>query len=671
MPITATHLVDAGSGDDATSYATASVAPHAYNLLLLAVVSAKATTPEIPTVTGLGLTWVHVAGVSYGSGTDLQRVDVFRAMATSPTQITPGAITITYATTHLACGWSLDQFAGVVTTGANGADAIVQSGTQSATASPGTMVVTLAAFGHANNVPYGAFARNSNANFDPGTGFLLLGYEEFGAPQGGVLTEWKASQDATIDAVFAGDSGAGGVGLEIKAFDTRSSAVKNFRTTDITADVDALATGTETSNSATIARFAAGGTVSSRRFDPGTATGPSAAVPAAPSTAAQMGWRESAGIQSAQPITVIAQTIQVTLRVRRSGQAIEVDQNSDVTVILYRVSSTGTHLAELGRATIRFTWTTTAVDQVVPVPVAATEFNADDRLQVEVYVVTLTAATNLVAAPAVATDLIIQVGASTDSRTPGINYFIRYSRSDSVNGPATAAFSRRVVGSRSFSVSGPSTVAFSRLIAGARSFSVNGAATVAFTRRLLLLRPTSVSGVATVDFARSLVLARFLSVSGPSTVSTMRSIVASRSYSVSGAATAVFSRQLLLARSMSVTGTATAAFSRFIAYLRSYSVNGPATVDFARSIVLSRFTSATGVGAAQSARSIVLALFFSVLGDSTVSTTLLRNYRRDFSVTGTRLVQMRIDMAQAVLNRISGGTPITNVIRKFFTISDD
>lgn len=371
---------------------------------------------------------------------------------------------------------------------------------------------------------------------------------------------------------------------------SRDYPVKQFRNTVISADIDTLNTATAASNSGTIARFAAAGLISSRIFDPGTATGPERVVPAVGAAAAGRGWRENPAQVTgpAEPFTVEAGTWTVTLRVRRSGQTLEVDQNSDTTVIAYRVSSAGSFLSEIGRATVRFTWTTAATDRAFTFSPGAFAFAADDRIQLEVYVVTLTAV-NVQAAPTVATDLILQVNAATDSRLDIPNYFIRYSRTPADSAPGTDTLARSGVFARTLADAAPGADAVTRVYRASRSTAEAAPAADTlvrsgrFTRAAAdaaaatdvvarsggrFSRSTSDSAPATDTLARSGVFTRQATDAAPATDAVTRTFVAFRNVADSAPATDSVARSGVFTRTLADAAAATDAASRSVNFVR-------------------------------------------------------------------------------------------------------
>jgi hypothetical protein len=201
MPVTATHLTTSGSDSSLSSYATASISPTANRLVLLAVTSNFTATPNQPTVSGAGLTWVVVA--TKLDSDPSRRVTVFRALSASPSS---GVLTIDFAGQGQSrCSWSVSEFANVDRTGTNGSNAIVQSAsnTNQGTTASG-ITVTLGAFGNANNATYGAVRTGSPLAITPGSGFTELG--EFDGSATTIETEWKNSNDTSVDWSWASSS---------------------------------------------------------------------------------------------------------------------------------------------------------------------------------------------------------------------------------------------------------------------------------------------------------------------------------------------------------------------------------------------------------------------------------------------------------------------------------
>jgi endoglucanase len=213
--VSAAHLTNGTSAVDATSYTTASIAPTANNLVLVVVNSRTATgTPNQPVVSGAGITFDFVQRVDASGG--VKSLFLYRGLSASPGS---GALTISFSgQTQIACLWSVSEFAGVDTSGANGSGALVQNVIFIDTGTDTGAAITLASYGSANNVGFGAVARQAQAGTTAGAGFTELS-ETLQAENGYNLeTEWGAAGDNTVDWswVSTGEEKYG-IAVEIKA----------------------------------------------------------------------------------------------------------------------------------------------------------------------------------------------------------------------------------------------------------------------------------------------------------------------------------------------------------------------------------------------------------------------------------------------------------------------
>ena len=218
MAIAITNL-GRGAGNDTTSFNSDSVSPTGDNLVLASVFSRTGISadPNQPTLSGNGITWVAIATIVYDStSSSRRRITLFRGMVASPSA---GAITVDFGgQTQTHAGIIIDQASGVDTGGTNGSAAIVQSATgEDETATVSTITITLGAFGDAANATYGAFADGGGAaTWTPGSGFTELDEEEVGGSIGGT-TEYKLSNDTSVDITNSITNQLGGVAIEIKA----------------------------------------------------------------------------------------------------------------------------------------------------------------------------------------------------------------------------------------------------------------------------------------------------------------------------------------------------------------------------------------------------------------------------------------------------------------------
>lgn len=195
MAVTATNLETSGDNVDRTSYSTSSISP-ASNALILAWVYSIVASPNTPTATGNGLTWVEVATI-VDSGTN-RRLTLFRAMGVSPTS---GAVTFDFAgQTQTGCTWSVIQYSGVDIRGTNGSNAVVQSATAATPASDSSLIVTLAAFASTANATAGGFGYPlNNGNGTNGSGFTQTAEHFQGSPNQATYTEFRSDNDTTVD----------------------------------------------------------------------------------------------------------------------------------------------------------------------------------------------------------------------------------------------------------------------------------------------------------------------------------------------------------------------------------------------------------------------------------------------------------------------------------------
>ena len=239
-------------------YTTASIAPAPNTLVTVAVLAHRSTgAPASPTVSGGGMTgWTEVASTTFDNGTlPLRRLTIFRALSAAPGS---GPLTITYSATVSHCQWIVSQWGGVDLSGANGSGAIVQSGATAGDAVNG-LTVSLAPFGNASNVSYGAFgvARNT-AVVSPGFGFTEISEQPSGETTPGDLQAEFRTNDNTIDATWPFTLNAGALGLEIKSAATGGTGVVDAVESTVSAAPASITAGTGTSTITVTARDASG-----------------------------------------------------------------------------------------------------------------------------------------------------------------------------------------------------------------------------------------------------------------------------------------------------------------------------------------------------------------------------------------------------------------------------
>jgi hypothetical protein len=215
-PITHTLLTAGKDVANKKVYTTASISPAPNTLVTVAVLSHRGSgAPVAATVTGGGMAaWAQVATVTFASiGTPQKRLTIYRALSASPGS---GPLTISFSQTVSNAQWIVSQWSGVDLTGANGAGAIVQTGSARADAGTG-LTVTLAPFADPNNVAYGVFGVKKNAlAVTPGAGFTEISEQPSGeSTPSDLQAEW-ATNDNTINASWASMSAAA-LGVEIRA----------------------------------------------------------------------------------------------------------------------------------------------------------------------------------------------------------------------------------------------------------------------------------------------------------------------------------------------------------------------------------------------------------------------------------------------------------------------
>jgi hypothetical protein len=194
-----------------TSMSTSNLVPTAdvTHLLAINVEAEDANEPDTPTVTGGGLgTWTLVDSSYYESAGIHCKLFVFRASSSSPGAMAPVVIDFdTQEQSQASC--LIARFDGTdITTN----DGVVQSADNSADGS--SLTVTLAAFGDASNATYGAFGTEGSNVFTVGSGFAEIETYEDYVP---LLTEFKGSNDTSVDATMSGSDELGGVAVELTA----------------------------------------------------------------------------------------------------------------------------------------------------------------------------------------------------------------------------------------------------------------------------------------------------------------------------------------------------------------------------------------------------------------------------------------------------------------------
>lgn len=217
MAISISNLTSGIAATNGSSQATSSISPTSNNLILAVVHSRTSITaePNQPTISGCGLTWVAIASVYYDTtSSSRKKLTVFRALGTASS----GALTADFGgQTQTHVSWAVDEVSGMDTTGTNGSGAIVQYATnQDETISSATITATLSAFSSSTNAAYGAFGQDNFIQTGPtvGSGFTSLASTAVDSIS--TQTEYKASEDTTVDYSYTTNCIMGVIALEIK-----------------------------------------------------------------------------------------------------------------------------------------------------------------------------------------------------------------------------------------------------------------------------------------------------------------------------------------------------------------------------------------------------------------------------------------------------------------------
>jgi hypothetical protein len=208
MAILATNLTS-GSLGTAASVNTASITPQSDTLILVSVssVNSVSTTPNIPTVTGCGMTWTQVNTINQNTVNQRIRITLFRGVSASPST---GVLTIDYAgQAQLATDASVNKFVNTDITGTNAANAIVQTQTGSITTGT-TLNVTLGAFANAANATFGCGMDNGAQTINAGANMTSLSFTGY------QMAEWANNNQTSVNWTWASSDYGVGIAVELK-----------------------------------------------------------------------------------------------------------------------------------------------------------------------------------------------------------------------------------------------------------------------------------------------------------------------------------------------------------------------------------------------------------------------------------------------------------------------
>jgi hypothetical protein len=193
--------------------------PSANGITLLAIANSHSSGAVTPTVTGAGMTWTQIATIEFNIvGTPTQRLTLFRALNST---WTGGSITINFGAQNpdsLAI-WSTDA-SGVILTGTNGSDAIVQVNTNADNATFHPVVTLSSAITNNNYAVVAWFANNVNPMaITPDAGWTEIFDSGIATPDMGIATIYDLQTlDNSPSAVEDGPifTNWGGIAVELK-----------------------------------------------------------------------------------------------------------------------------------------------------------------------------------------------------------------------------------------------------------------------------------------------------------------------------------------------------------------------------------------------------------------------------------------------------------------------
>ncbi len=205
-----TNLATSGDSTDATSYTTASVSPTGGRMVYLCVVSSTAASiPNIPTITGNGLTWSYLVGTAGAT----QRITVYYAKVTGAST---GAITIDMAgQTQNGCIWSLVEVEGSRIDGTNGLHSIGDFNVSGATATSGSVDLLNNPSTHTGNRNLSFFSHFANEATTVGTFHTQIGTQNQASPDLAMLSQWNNGINTSTSASWTTSSFWLGAALRI------------------------------------------------------------------------------------------------------------------------------------------------------------------------------------------------------------------------------------------------------------------------------------------------------------------------------------------------------------------------------------------------------------------------------------------------------------------------
>lgn len=289
-----------------------------------------------------------------------------------------------------------------------------------------------------------------------------------------------------------------------------------------------------------------------------------------------------------------AGTWTVRVRVDKDGQTVPANITVRVTAILYRVTTAGVHVAEIGRVVMADTTIATTVVAITGsfTTGATITFDAGDKIQAEVYVTHITA--GLPAAPAAAVNVHFNVDAAPTvspaqiTAIPG--YQLLYARAGADSAPAGDAVTRRTTQARSVPDSAPAADAVTRVGTYPRALGDTAPASDAVTRRTTQARAVADSAPAADTVARRTTQARSVADNAPAADAVTRRTTQSRSTADSAPAADAVTRVYIAARSLADSAPAADSVARRFTGSRSLTDLAPAADAVSRILIQVRNT---------------------------------------------------------------------------------
>lgn len=204
-------LTSGESNVDLNTYTTGAISPGANRLVLMWVVQSGTATEGPNDFTGtFAGTWTLVGTASAATAT----ISLYRYMSATPAS---GTVNINFDVDDVTtgCSWAIVEYAGVNTTGVNGAGAVVQFVANAAAASLG-QTITLAAFESASNLHAYGISHLAAEGTTPGVGFDERADVNHAGPNQSLEVADKVN-DTTADPSWATSAASRWVAVELKA----------------------------------------------------------------------------------------------------------------------------------------------------------------------------------------------------------------------------------------------------------------------------------------------------------------------------------------------------------------------------------------------------------------------------------------------------------------------